>query len=250
MKRYVWILAAIVLSGCLFNPGDSVEEDAGRTTATCPDCAEIPPECDGDRVMGPELDACGCSLAGDYVEREDCAQSDLRCFEGACVQPSEIPCGTTVEIPPRATFLQTLGDDRAADPVVIALAEHHLLAGDPVLLRTVGSYQSGVRNFKDVANAVFSASSDFKSDTQADDRVVDALPTEDGQPASVGESEGLLGIDEDFVVRTGEDAYTVTVPPNATHLFLGVFDAVYADNRSTDAEFQVVLECPDLGSAE
>lgn len=142
----------------------------------------------------------------------------------------------TVSLDPTGTFLRTVRDD-STDPAIVSLGDLGISPGDEITLEVVGEWTNGRGIEKTDTIAVFSSSSEFVADPSVRNRVpgaIDAGPDVETQPTF--RDEQPTDIPEDFPV---EESVTVTVPDDASHLFLAARAVFYQDNSDFDDNYAV-----------
>ena len=141
---------------------------------------------------------------------------------------------------PRRTFLSQ-PDDRALPPLIVDLQSIGLSPGMPLHVERRGDYTYWTANnepeFGTHINAVFS-SSPTVLDRRSARRVPDAIPIPQTTGTVPNFGDFPNDIPGDFWFN---DAATVTVPPNARYLIVGVPDIYNADNADLDGDLEVLL---------
>ncbi len=141
---------------------------------------------------------------------------------------------------PRRTYLSQ-PDDRAVPPFIVDLQAMGVSPGMPVHLERRGDYTYWTTNDQPEVgtyiNAVFS-SSPIVLDRRSERRVPDAIPIPHttGTAPNFGDSPNDIPGDFWF----SGDA-TVSVPPNARYLVVGVPDPYNGDNADLDGDLEVLL---------
>lgn len=179
----------------------------------------------------------------DFVELTERLIERLRTI-GPRQTPTPRPAeATEIGVDPSATYLHTAADDPAADATPIPLGELGIEPGSEVTLTRVGSYTKGGPGGQGLT-AVFSASSELLAPEELD-RLPDAIDAgEDYETSPTYYGDEQTDIPEDFLVSTqdGSDpSVTVTVPAEASHLFVAAIDNLYADNTDEDDDFGVEI---------
>ena len=156
--------------------------------------------------------------------------------------------GSTTVIPldPRSTYLRALYNEPMMDSVPLELSSLGIQPGDTIHLARRGDFDQGDGwgDTRPWLVGVFSSSSVLWDPSQPR-RVPGAL-----EAGTDWNTWGLPNdIPEDFFI----DDVLVEVPAGATHLFLGVPDSLFSDNRDPDGDFAVEItggqrrlaaECP------
>ncbi len=133
---------------------------------------------------------------------------------------------------PRATYLHTCSDNGAVNATPLLLLDLDLAPGDQIRLEAIGDYHNGNDEYNTKGGAVFSSSGTLLGPGELH-RVPNA--TKAGQdyvtsPTYFCNNEAT-DIPEDFSFVPTK---TVTIPAEATYIFICVSDSYYEDNSDSD----------------
>jgi hypothetical protein len=159
--------------------------------------------------------------------------------EGTPTRTPDLPFERDVD--PSRTYLRTRGDD-AGDARPVELPSLGIGPGVTIVLERRGRFtgSSGGTGM----TAVFSESATLApADTR--NRVVDAVDAgPDYETSATFEGDAETDVPEDFLVADNEGeqtGVTVTVPDDATHLFVAAIDNFYQDNAHGATRFGLVI---------
>jgi len=156
----------------------------------------------------------------------------------AGVDPGPLNVATTFPVSPRSGFLLTdTADSKVDPPLIIELAQLGFVPGDVVKLERLGdfSYTGTLPETGTQMTAVFSSTNELR------DRFTRALvpgAISAGTPYTTSpliRDGRATDIPEDFLVTTT----SITIPPGALYLFVGVPDPFFGDNTDTDSNFAI-----------